>query len=434
MKEREKKSAVIILLLALVLFAIASFVGAGCAQKPQASVTPNPASGGGNSGGGASESPGGNDNPHAPWQSQGEEGVSMIFVENTDGTDDGVTRLIRSMQSRGLDFYKTTASPNGLFTSGDVVLLKINSQWAERGGTNTDLIQGVIQALLDHPDGFTGEIIVADNGQAQFGSQGRGGSLSWPNANSADRRQSVMHVIRYFQERGHHVTGVLWDEFTAVRVQEFNAGNNTNGFVVGDTRHSTGTEVSYPKFITEYGTCVSFKEGIWNANTRTYDSEKLKVINMPVLKSHGLFQVTGAVKAYMGVPSTRLTNMRVHNNVGNGSMGTMMAETRMPTLNIMDMIWIGPSGGPGVSYSTAVQMNKIAASADPVALDYWASKNILMPEAAKLPGGRAASMNPDGTQPGTFGYWLRLSMNELLKAGIRATMDESEILVVGGGV
>jgi len=423
MKERAKNPAIIIFLPVLILLA------AGCAQRTQVSVTANPAPGGG-----ASESSDGSDDPHAPWQNQSEEGVSVIFVENTDGTDDGVTRLIRSMQSRGLEFYQTAASPNGLFASGDVVLLKINSQWAERGGTNTDLIRGVIQALVDHPGGFTGEIIIADNGQAQFGSQGRGGSLSWTNANSADRRQSVMHVVRYFQETGKRVTGVLWDEFTGVRVQEFSAGDETNGFVVGDTRHSTGTEVSYPKFTTEYGTRISFKEGIWNANTRTYDSEKLKVINMPVLKSHGLFQVTGAVKAYMGVPSTRLTNMRVHNNVGNGSMGTMMAETRMPALNILDMIWIGPSGGPGVSYSTAVQMNKIAASTDPVALDYWASKNILMPEAAKFPGGRASSMNPDGTQPGTFGYWLRLSMNELHKKEIWATMNEAEIVVVGGGV
>ena len=82
------------------------------------------------------------------------------------------------------------------------------------------------------------------------------------------------------------------------------------------------------------------------------------------------------------------------------------------------------------SYATAVQINKIAASTDPVALDYWASKNILMPEAAKQPGGRASSMNPDGAQPGTFGYWLRLSMNELHKAGITATMEEAKIQVI----
>jgi hypothetical protein len=42
-------------------------------------------------------------------------------------------------------------------------------------------------------------------------------------------------------------------------------------------------------------------------------------------------------------------------------------------------------------------------------------------------------MNPDGTEPGTFGHWLRLSMNELHRAGIWATMNESEMLVIVGG-
>ena len=357
--------------------------------------------------------------------------LSSIFVENTDGTDDGVNRLIRSMQEHGLNFYQTQTTPLGLIASDDVVLIKINCQWAERGGTNTDLIRSVIQAITEHPESFTGEIIIADNGQAQYGSERRGGSLSWANANSASRRQSVMDVVRIFQALGYRVTGVLWDEFTTVRVQEFSAGDTRNGFVVEDTVRSTGLEISYPKFTTEYGTQVSFKEGVWNASAQIYESEKLKIINMPVLKSHALYQVTGAVKAYMGTPSDRLTNSRAHNSIGRGGMGTQMAFTRMPVINIMDMIWIGVERGPSSSYSTAKQMNKVAASLDPVALDYWASKNILMPEVALLPGGRAPSMNPDGTTPGTFGYWLRLSMNELRSAGFWATMDEDQILVVG---
>ena len=206
----------------------------------------------------------------------------------------------------------------------------------------------------------------------------------------------------------------------------------TDGFVVEDFMQPTGFEISYPKFTTEFGTMVSFKEGVWNASARTYDSEVLKVINMPVLKSHGLFQVTAAVKNYMGVPSDRLTSRRPHNSVGRGGMGTLMVKTRVPVLNILDMIWIGPDQGPRNTYAMATQINKIAASTDSVALDYWAAKNILMPEAARLPGGRAASMNPDGTEPGTFGHWLRLSMNELHSAGIPATMNESEMRVIEG--
>ena len=360
--------------------------------------------------------------------------VSTIFVERSTGIDDGVKRLLASMQKHGLHFYQTPAAPQGLIAPGDVVLLKINCQWDERGGTNTDLIRGVIQAIVDHPGGFSGEVIVADNGQAQFGPVGTGGSLSWARNNAVDTTQSVMHVVRSFQNRGLRVTGVLWDDFTTVRVQEFSDGDTRDGFVVEDTVRPTGLQISYPKFTTEFGTMVSFREGIWDPNTRTYNRERLKVINMPVLKSHMLFQVTGAVKNYMGVPSDRLTNRgaanRPHNSVGRGGMGTLMAETRFPVLNILDMIWIGPDMGPRNTFANAVQINKIAASTDPVALDFWAARHVLQPEAARRPGGRAPAMNPAGTEPGTFGHWLRLSMNELQRAGFTVTMNESEMLIV----
>ena len=357
-------------------------------------------------------------------------GYSLIFVEHTDGTDEGMVRLINSMEDNGVYFYKTAENPYGLIAPGDVVLLQINCQWAERGGTNTDVIRMVTQAILDHPDGFYGEVIIADNGQAQFGSYGRGGSLNWANNNAVDITQSVMDVIHGFQAQGYNVTGSLWDEFTAIRVSQFSEGDYRDGFVVEDYIHHTGLEVTYPKFTTEFGTHVSFREGIWDSASGEYDSERLKIINLPVLKSHFIFGQTGAVKGYMGVVSDRLTNRRAHNSVGTGGMGTQMALTRMPVLNIMDMVWIGPDRGPAVSYGSAVQINKIAASVDPVALDYWATRYVLIPEAARLPGGRTAAMDPAGQGPGTFGFWLRLSLNEMRDAGYMFTMDPAEMRVI----
>jgi len=362
--------------------------------------------------------------------------VSAVFVESSDGTDDGVHRLVQAMQSHGVSFHQTQAAAYGLIASGDVVILKINAQWDQRGGTNTDLIRGVVREILNHPDGFTGEIIIADNGQAQFGSAaGGGGSLDWARNNAADQAQSTLRVINYFQGMGYRVTGVLWDTFTRNRVQEFSAGDMTDGFVVEDHVRSTGIAVSYPKFTTEFGTQVSFRYGIWNAAAGTYNSETLKVINMPVLKSHMLFQVTAAVKNYMGVPSDWLTrtNGRAHNSVGTGGMGTLMVYTRVPVLNITDMIWIGPDRGPRVDFHAAVQTNMIAASTDAFALDYWTARHVLIPEAARVPGGRAPAMDPAGTEPGTFGHWMRLSMAELHRAGIPATMNPAEMLIVQNG-
>jgi hypothetical protein len=111
-------------------------------------------------------------------------------------------------------------------------------------------------------------------------------------------------------------------------------------------------------------------------------------------------------------------------------MGTQMVYSRMPILNIMDMIWIAPDGGPAASYNAAVQTNLIAASLDPVALDVWTTNHVLIPEAERLLRQRPVSMNPAGTEPGTFGHWLRLSLNEMLAAGYNFTMDENEMLVV----
>jgi len=66
---------------------------------------------------------------------------SHIFLERgTDATDGGVASLIDKMAAESLPFYQTAEIQNGLTARDDVVLLKINRQWAERGGTNTDLI------------------------------------------------------------------------------------------------------------------------------------------------------------------------------------------------------------------------------------------------------------------------------------------------------
>jgi hypothetical protein len=352
---------------------------------------------------------------------------SVIFLkENTDGTGDGVARLLSGIQPA---FYKQ-GNNNGLIGNEDVVIIKINSQWAERGGTNTDLLMGLIGYIVNHPGGFKGEVIIADNGQSMFGSQRSGGSLDWDNTNSRDRTQSAQDAADYFENRGYRVSGVLWDRMTRTRVAEFDAGDNQDGFVVEEGTQSTGLVVSYAKFTTKYGTRVSFKRGVWEDENKRYDTDKLKVINAPVLKAHGQYQVTGAIKSYMGTPSNSLTGMAPHNSVGRGGMGTQMVKTRFPVITILDMIWITPDGGPNAPYSRAVQKNMIAAAVDPVALDYWASKNVLMPAAQAAGNRRYTSMDSDGKEPGSFGYWLRLSMEELQKGGYSVTMDESRITLV----
>jgi uncharacterized protein (DUF362 family) len=353
-------------------------------------------------------------------------GASNIFVVNgTSGNDRGVKELIELMQARGQSFNSQESSA-GIIGKDDVVIIKVNCQWDERGGTNTDLVKALVQAIVEHPQGFTGEVVIADNGQAR-------GSLNYARSNAQDNSQSMQKVADSFP--GHWVSTYLWDTITNKRVKEYSEADLEDGYVAGDApKQKTGIVVTYPKFRTKYGTNVSFKMGIWDPANKTYDSGRLKVINVPVLKSHRGYGVTASVKHYMGVVSDRISREQggwAHNSVGSGGMGTEMVQTRFPALNIVDAIWVNanPGEGPGTPYGSATKTSVIAASTDPVALDYWAAKSILMPAASAKGHSDLSSMDPDNTSPGYFGDWLRRSMEEILEAGYPSTLDEDRINV-----
>jgi hypothetical protein len=362
--------------------------------------------------------------------------TSDIFVVNgTSGNDGGTARLLSLMEREGTPFYSTaTGTPGaGIIAPDDVVIITVHAQWDQRGGTNTDLLKSLIQAIVDHPEGFTGEIIVADNGQTQYGPTKTGGSMNFTNNNAEDRSQSMERVAASFSGT-HRVSTYLWDTITTTRVREYADGDMADGYIVNETRNPrTGILVSYPKFRTEYGTYVSFKNGIWNATTAAYDTDRLKIVSVPVLKSHG-WGMTGAVKNYMGVPSDKLTagmGQRTHSTVLKGGMGTEMVETRAPAITILDAVWVNaiPEGGPCTPYEDATRTGIIAASIDPVALDYWAAQEILMPTAGSLGYSDLSSMDPENTARGKFGAWLRLSMAELRDAGYPVTIDRNAMNV-----
>ena len=350
--------------------------------------------------------------------------ASDIFVVNGRASAH-IRKLIDVMGSHGLFFYKSDAhglnqGPNGLIARDDVVLIKVNEQWAYRGGTNTDVLKELIQAIVGHPDGFVGEVVVADCGQ------GRGG-LNLSQSNAEDVNQSALDVVDMFSS-SHRVSGFDWNKIRQTRVSDYADGDMTDGYILYDNADpETGIYVSYPKFKTVFGTYVSFKHGIWNG---TGYEKRLKVINMPVLKSHALYWVTASVKHYMGVQSQHLGNG--HDTVETGGMGTLMVETGLPTLNIVDAIWINAnpplSGlcGPETSYKAATRVNILLASTDPVAVDWWAARRVLMQAA------NAVGYDYENTQiyyETAFGRWMNLSKTEIVEAGYNVTMDENRMNV-----
>ena len=359
---------------------------------------------------------------------------SDIFVlKNTDGDD--VADLTSLMEEEGFFFYKTETSPQGLIGKDDVVLLKVNAQWPERGGTNTDLVKSLITQICNHPLGFEGEIIIADNGQGS-------GSLSREKSNAKDHSQSMEKVAEYFKE-DYKVSTYLWDEIMGKEVGEYEKGDMEDGYVIEDGEdEDTGIIISYPKFKSRFGTFISFKKGIFDEDKGDYEKYRLKIINMPVLKSHYIYGTSGAIKNYMGVPANYLTKGNPHYSVGSGGMATLMTMTRMPVLHLIDAIWINPYWGPKSSYKEALMTRTILAGTDPVALDFWGAKNILLasfdPEDSSFP---PDMMDPDNLNPlnpnqnaeipesRAFGYWLELTLSEFRRNGYNFTKDPEKIKV-----
>ncbi len=341
----------------------------------------------------------------------------------------GVDDLVALMGASGVKWYRSAvedlrSGPNGLIDHDDVVLLKINAQWGERGGTNTDVLRGLIRVVVDHPDGFVGEVIVADNGQSY-------GSMNRTQNNAEDTEQSILNVVNDIQAEGWSVSAQLWDLMRTNPVQEYADGDSRSGYIVSNNLDAeTQIKVSYPKFQSAFGTHVSYKHGIWSPQDGSYDPSKLVVINVPVLKTHRIYGITSSVKNHMGVVTTGV-NTDSHEGVARGGLGSVLAEVRLPDLTVLDCIWVlaRPGAGPPATYAEATPRDQLLAAFDPVALDVWAAKHILLPEIVRNGytvddyGPFQDPDNPDSV----FRRYLDRSLAELLRAGIPATNDSAAV-------
>ena len=343
----------------------------------------------------------------------------------------GLDALLGLMGTNGLKLHRSaisgpTSGPDGLIANDDLVLIKINYQWGERGGSNTDLLRGLILRLADHPDGFTGEIVVAEN--TQFA-----GAEDFDRAanNAQNHAQSPRDVVDDFAGLGVAVSLFDWTLIRHSSVQEYSDGDLADGYVVYAYDPAFQGRVSYPKFRTDLGTYVSLRDGVWDLPSNTYDRNRLKVVNLPVLKSHhATYGATACVKNWMGVITTGLSTSS-HTAMRYGILGRTMVEVRPADLNILDAIWINadPYTGPATSYAGATRRDELLASIDPVAADIWAVTNILIP--GFLSNGYSAPWpQPDATpdDPSSdFRQYLDTSMSALLAGGFPVTNDLAQI-------
>ncbi|MGA2502092.1 MAG: DUF362 domain-containing protein [Tepidisphaeraceae bacterium] len=326
----------------------------------------------------------------------------------------GVDALLHQLSLHGERFYKSSQSgplsgSDGLIATNDVVILKVNAQWKCRGGTNTDMLRGLIHRILQHPDGFDGEVVIFENGQ------GRPAAFDGIHCDvdkteykpfpelagkvQVNAEQQDVTTINYLVGTvfaGKPVSSFLMDPHAGVFIAD--SDHTTNGYRrIGEP----GTQcISYPCFTTAGGNRIELRDGRWTG----FDyAQNVKLIHCAVLKDHsGDIGMTGALKIVYGTLSMQDgTSARRHYADLGSQCARMWTEVRSPDLSILDCLWVSygaitvdgqpVSGCVGYPPQIVSRQNILLAGHDPVAIDYHACKHILLP----LGGENAANHDPD---------------------------------------
>jgi len=304
--------------------------------------------------------------------------VNNCPVPKGENYHKGLYALLNLMGEKGLKFYKTdkavaNGGKEGMIEKDDIVLIKVNAQWKYRGCTNSDLIRGLIQRILEHPDGFDGEIVIFENGQGlgSFDCDMMWGGR-YPDTGVHANAEDESHSFSYLVDK----------VFSDDRVSKYLLDLIREKFISFDDHSTDGyrrfADVSYPCFTTAKGNRVELKEGIWNGKNF---EDKIKLINVPVLKHHAGCGVTAALKHFYGILSMADGtdfNLRHYQALGE-QCGKMISLVRAPVINILDCIWVSLVHYCGYPPENTVREDQLLASVDPVALDYWAGKYVLCP-------------------------------------------------------
>ena len=341
--------------------------------------------------------------------------------------DEGIDALIAKMEAWNGFFFRTASQPTGIVGSTDVVIIKINNQWGGIGtgrlATNTDVLKGLIWRIVQHPDGFTGEVVIAENTQevnAYWGTSP---------ANAEDPNQSFQDVVDTFSGLGYDVSLTSWDYYDYVSggdvggsgypAGEYSNGNNDDLYILlEDSACAATDELSYPKFTTGSGTMVSMRYGVWDG--ASYHQDRLTLINLPVLKVHRMAGATIGWKNLIGFIAIDNNGERfgswnaMHDAfwgylsgtyAGYGLLGRQMSLVRAPDLNIVDAIWVATGDNASGPVS---RENVLLASTDPFAADWYASEHVLRPIADP---GWILPQNTSAARAGWFRSATRTNQN-----------------------
>lgn len=352
----------------------------------------------------------------------------------------------------------------------DIVVLKPNAQWRGHGGSNTNAIKGFIELVIGIP-GFRGEIIIAENHHAADDN-----CLGWTTT-QRNGDFNLNELVSFFNERGHlNVSKYHWHDagpnpfplqFPGGYGKRVQGPDQGDGYVWTDEEYECEgrrAKMTYPIFTSAYSKkIIDLKNGVWQNGG--YTGQPLKLINFSTLNHHSkVFGVTASIKNYLGIvdmtcgvhgtepdgyynfhyislgwskenrigrfledkltkPTAQQFKLMMKairhfgpsNGATGGAVGHFMRTIRQADLNIIAAEYTGHEG----RLETPVRTKTVLASSDPVALDYYAARHVLLP----LGGSKAKYNDPDWKE-GPFRKFLERCHAE----GI-GTLNENEIQV-----
>jgi hypothetical protein len=364
--------------------------------------------------------------------------------------------------------------------ASDLVLIKVSAQWWNQGMTNVAAVKRTIEQVLARP-GFTGEVVVFENVHFRL-PDGSGLARAWvrPSERNVDVSGWVKlgDLVSHFAGAPVGFVGLVDAGKSALAGDAWHDPAHDLGIYGGDGRGPIGagedrdgyqwdfgevfelkrslvdaarTPLTWPVLVAPTsGLVIDLRRGLFRreggARVPVTD-RKLTWINMTTANEHAASGFTGAVKSPMGLVDMSAGFMgtdprgRDYQSVHYfgfpgaswrlaGPLAHFAREVRAPDLYLTVAEWVGatPAGpwndeaeDPRLSERAAFRSRAVVAGTDPVAIDTWCIRNLLMP----LEGGRRERYDLDDERS-TAVKFLRY-YRQVAGAG---TMDERLIEVV----
>jgi hypothetical protein len=327
-----------------------------------------------------------------------------------------VFRAINGSPSQNMDkVLSMLGGVESLFGSDDIVVIKPNLQWFNQGAPNISAMNTLVSRIMERKGGFKGEIVLAENAHL--------GSEPWKTAgwNTPFVRNSDMPKILNYNDLAKHLKNEYGARFSVCHLLDIENGakrvyspadgpgyvlcDGTGGVPLlsvdnglkGDNRREV--IMSYPIMRTDKGTLIDYRFGVWENGA--YTEQPVKFVNFEALNHHSAYcGMTSAVKNYLGIcdlsggpdphdrgkllgdfynfhsfPFDKWKKGPVPGMLG-AEIGYFLKTVRKPFLNITSAEYCGLIDRTRLPVA---HTRVVAASTDPVTLDFHMAKYVLHP-------------------------------------------------------